>query len=425
MYTLPEVRGARPGIDQSGAATAPLPLDAAVAASDVPGRFRSAYRRLATLDVRWRYPLTIFALTRVLYLVIAIVDTFVRRDAYGTHWSLGSETANWDGMWYLALAAHGYPAYVAHTQTTLGFFPLYPLLMWAAGHALDIGFVWSGLLVSVLTGAVATVLVGRLAERWWNEAASRRAILFFCLFPGSIVFSMDYTEGLLLMLVAGCFLAIEHRRWLLAGILAGISTAVGPVALAIIPACAAAAGLEIYRRGWHDREARRALLAPLLSPAGLLGLALFMWRWTGNPLANYQSQRYAWKETTTPLALYRVAKSLIQEILGVAKYHPNVNLNLVAALLGTAFLVWGLIHLWRGRSRVPIAALVWTAAIVFMTVTSNATPPNARMLLCAFPVLLVIAADLQGRSFRRLIWSSSGLLVIMSVLTFVSTSLRP
>ena len=53
----------------------------------------------------------------------------------------------------------------------------------------------------------------------------------------------------------------EQRRWLLAGVLAGFSTAVGPVAVAIIPACAAAAGLELWRHGWRDRSARRALIA--------------------------------------------------------------------------------------------------------------------------------------------------------------------
>ena len=137
------------------------------------------------------------------------------------------------------MASQGYPAHVvAHSWSTLGFFPLYTILMWASGHATGLPYAYSGFIVALVTGASATVLVAKLAEHWFGPVGARRAVLFFCLFPGSIVFSMDYTEGLLLTLIAGCMLAVEHRRWLLAGVLAGLATAVGPVAVAIIPAFA-------------------------------------------------------------------------------------------------------------------------------------------------------------------------------------------
>ena len=49
--------------------------------------------------------------------------------------------------------------------------------------------------------------------------------MIFCLFPGSIVFSMVYAEGLLIPLAAGCILALQRRRWVMAGALAGLATA--------------------------------------------------------------------------------------------------------------------------------------------------------------------------------------------------------
>jgi hypothetical protein len=184
--------------------------------------------------------------------------------------------------------------------------------------------------------------------------------------------------------------------------------------------------MEIRRRGWADRAARRALAAPVLAPLGGLGFAIFLWVWTGTPLASYQTQKVDWHETTTPLALPRAVVTLCKQALGLeGPPHPNIDLNLIVAVLGTAFLVWGGVHLWRWRSRVSVAALVWAAAMAFMTLTSNSTPPNARMLLCAFPVILVIGADLQGRAYRRLLGCSCLLLVVMSMITFVSTGLRP
>jgi hypothetical protein len=120
-----------------------------------------------------------------------------------------------------------------------------------------------------------------------------------------------------------------------------------------------------------------------------------------------------------------VAESLIQEIAGTAKIHPNINLNLIAGLLGTGFLVWALVLLWRHRERVPLPAMLWTAGIAFLTLTSNATPPNARMLICAFPAVIVVAAHLRGRAFHRLIGVTLVLCVAMSMVTFVGTGLRP
>jgi hypothetical protein len=262
--------------------------------------------------------------------------------------------------------------------------------------------------------------------RWWGEETVRRSILFFCLFPGSIVFSMVYTEGLLLALVAGCLLALENRRWVLAGLLAGFSTAVEPVAMGIIPACAAAAFMELRRRGWTDRKAWRSLAAPVLAPAGAIGFGIFLWIWVGTPLASYTTQRYDWHESTTPLAIPRAVVTVIKQAIGVeGPPHPNVDLNLVIGILGTAFLFWGLRYLWRTRNRVSVAALVWTVAVAFMTLTSNSTPPNARMLICAFPVILVIGARLRGAAYKRLVAGSFVMLVAMSMLTFVSTGLRP
>jgi hypothetical protein len=349
-----------------------------------------------------------------------------------------TELFQWDGTWYIALAAGKwlpalpsatgwYPDHViAHHWTTLGFFPLYTILMWGTGQISGIPYVYSGLIVSLITGAIATVLIWRLAERWFGELGARRGIKFFCLFPGSIVFSMDYTEGLLLTLIAGCMLALEHRRWLLAGILAGFATAVGPVSFAIVPALAVAAILELRRRGPGDRRAWRALLAPLLAPAGLIGFGGYLWVQTGTPFASFIAQRDAWHEHTSPLALYSQAKLLVKQVFNFHDFnHPTINLNYIAGLIGAAFMFWALRYVWRARRRLPVVALVWTAGVALLTVTSAQVPPNPRMLLCAFPLLLTLAAELSSRGYRRLLIGSTIALLIMSPLTFVSNALRP
>ena len=229
-------------------------------------------------------------------------------------------------------------------------------VQWLSGHAAIYAVTVAGLLVSGVGGLVATVLVQRLAGGWWGERAGRRAAVLFCLFPGSVVFSMVYAEGLMIPLVVGCILALQRRRWLLAGILAAIATATEPEAVVLVLVCACSAGLELRRRGWREPAARRSLLAPLLAPAGLLAVGAFFWAWTGTPFANLIAQHYGWKERTDPLALVHLATRLANQISFTHFNHPTINLNLVVGLLGGDPLVVLLVLLFRARRTVSVEA---------------------------------------------------------------------
>jgi hypothetical protein len=418
---LPDVLGARPvdaavGEDTAALTGAPPPRPH----TGVTARASVRLRALA-LELRW--PLAVYGASRVLIMLTAVIETFFRK------WSLWGMLSNWDGQWYLQVLVPGYPSHVSHVQTPLGFFPLYPALMWLPTHLVMLHPTWeryelSGLLVSLITGASATVLVGRLAAGWWGEQAGRRTVLFFCFFPGAVVFSMVYTEGLLLTLVAGCLLAMQQRRWLIAGVLAAFSTAVGPIAIALIPACAAAAVIELSRHGWRDPKARRALITPLMAPLGLLSFGAYLWIHTGTPLASYEAQRYGWQESSSPLALVHTGQLLYKEIFPPAHVYAVVNSNYVAGLVGAAILFAGLVLIMR-RPRVPLPALVWTLGVAALTFTSAQTPPNARMLLCAFPATIVFAQRLRGRRFTMLMTLNVLLLAGMSWVTFVGVDLRP
>ena len=338
-----------------------------------------------------------------------------------------------------------YPHLVYHTQDTLGFFPLFPMLMWVIAqplHAVGLhshtivpslglnvltSYVIAGVIAALVSGAVATVLLGRLAERWWGEAAGRRAILFFCLFPGTIVFSMIYTEGLLLALLAAAFLALERKRWLTAGILAGFSTAVGPTAAAIIPAFAIVSLVEIRRHGWRDPEARRSLLAPILAPAGLVAFGAYLWAWTGSPFASFTTQHaiWGWSETSSPLAIPNQISTLISEIKVSTFSNPAIDLNIIAGLFGTVFLLYALWRLWKwrrqrrtrgtavdGRRRRADADLGPRAA--------QSPPADLRL-----PRGARRRRRGAGAGQRRLLAWTAVITVAMSIGTFVGTGLRP
>jgi hypothetical protein len=395
----------------------------------LPARGWRHWRTTATCQ-SVRYPLAIYAVSRVLYLLLALTDAAVQNA------NLGRAFRNWDGKWYVLTAEHWYwyPHFSLHSTTlarhytTLGFLPLFPLLQWLIAHTVQMPLIYSGLTLSLVTGAVATVLVTRLAEQWWGQAAARRALLFWCFFPGTVVFSMVYTEGLLISLVAGCLLLLGRKQWVRAGLLAGLATAVGPVAVGAIAACAVASGLEIRRRGWADRPARRSLLAPILSPIGLVAFGIYLWFLTGTPLASFRAQHGAWQETTTPLAIPRVFGSLIHQIFigGVGHHGPGgIDLNGILALLGTAFLIYGFWRMWKARGTVPIPVWVWTGVTALLALTSAKTPPNPRMLICAFPLVLIVGAEHKARAQKWLLVADVACLLVMSWFTYVGIWLRP
>jgi peptidoglycan/LPS O-acetylase OafA/YrhL len=391
-----------------------------------------------------RYALYLYLASRVLYLVIAAVAMGVV-DIVGAHtalagahnWegitlahsTLGTEMSNWDGKWYLLTSENWYYHHVirhAGSYTTLGFMPLYPMIMWVFAHVL--GNFGSGLLISMVSGGIATVLIGQLAQEWWGEQSARRAVTFWCFFPGTIVFSMVYSEGVTLALISGAMLLLQRKRWLWAGVCAGFATAVAPAALAAVPMCGVAALVEIYRRGWRDREALRALIAPILAPLGAIGFGIYLWHWTGSPLADYTAQHIEWSESTTLLAVPRVAIQFVHQLFvsGVGTHGPGgVDLNGALALAGTAFLLWGFKLLWEHRSRVPLTAWTWTLCVSVLALTSAKTPPNPRLLIVAFPIVLVVGAALRGRAYNRALRWALFATVLLSPITYVGMWLRP
>jgi hypothetical protein len=400
------------------------------------GPLRRAVGRLRA-NPRWRaIPLArreaiaialMYLSARILLFLAAVVV-----GAIGHH-NLMGELANWDGLWYRELANKGYPTHVSYAQTTLGFFPLFPLTIWPVEHLLLLltnhALIWcatvAGVLVSGVGGLIATLLVFRLARGWWGTEAAWKAMIIFIVFPGSVVFSMVYSEGVLMPLAVGCIYLLERRRWVGACLLAGLGSAVQPVGLVLPVVCAFAVLRELHRQGWSVRRARRSLLALPLSVSGMVAFASFLWAWTGSPFANYIAQHHGWSEKTDALAVWHMVQKLSAEISFAHFNSPTINLNYVVGLIGVVLLVIMLVLVWYSRREISPEALLWAIAISFLALTSENVPPNPRMIITAFPALIVIGRYTRGRWLGLIVWVNVVLLVGLSMMTFVGHTLRP
>lgn len=375
-------------------------------------RIRLAAQRLIETPGHPGRPVVVYTGSRLLLVTVAGLVSLAGHREFASGFFL------FDGQWYLRLAEHGYPDLPLRTQSTLGFLPLYPLAVRAVAWALALPLRLAALVTSFLGGLAAAILVQRLATSWWGERAGDQATLVFSLFPGSIVFSMAYSECLTVPLGVGCLLALRSRRWAVAGLLAGLATAVEPMALVLVAVCLAAAGREVRSHGWRDPAARRSMVAPLLAPLGIGGFALFLWAWTGTPFASYFAQHYGWHQQDQPLAL--LALPLAQHLLG----HPHelitqlFSWNILNGLLGGVFLFCSIVVLVRGRRELTPGALVATAGVAAVTLWSVLTPPNARMVLVAFPAVMVWGRRLSGWRLGVYVTAEVILLLLASALTF-------
>ena len=123
----------------------------------------------------------------------------------------------WDANWYLGIVQNGY-FFNPHGASSVGFYPLYPLLMRALTHC-GLDPLLAGYAISHAALFAAAVWMWRLAA-WETRSATTAhlATTFLLLSPGAVWFGLIYTESLFLLTVLGCLLAARRGRWLEAGV---------------------------------------------------------------------------------------------------------------------------------------------------------------------------------------------------------------
>lgn len=332
-------------------------------------------------------PLQAYAWSRLLTLVVAVLG------GARVGVSVIGFLNRWDAGWWILTARQGYPAVVPTAggtvaKSTLAFFPLFPGLIRATTFLLPVSAATAGILVSVAAGAVSVVLIHRIALRLTTPLAARRAAVLFSFFPGAMVLSMPYSEGVMIALCAACLLALMEERWTAAGLWGLLATASRASALAVVPACL-----------WHAvRAARRdgswrPLAAPALAPIGALAFVGFLWARTGDAVALLHAEK-AWG--TTP-GFARATRILLADFVRAPFTDPlaaTVTLSvLVAAGAGVMLL----------RRRWPVCLSLYTLSVLAISAASRTDGLRPRDVLTAFPLFLAVGDGLPGRWYRPVV----------------------
>jgi Dolichyl-phosphate-mannose-protein mannosyltransferase len=290
----------------------------------------------------------------------------------------------WDGLWYMEIVRGGYPHSIPpdityfQQEARAAFFPLYPTLARAADRILPGGDTFAALFVNLVLAVIAVVLVGLLARRLFGIPVAERAMVLFAVFPGSFVLSYAYAEALLIVLAAACLLFLVDERWLLAGVAAGLATATRPNGIALVAACAVAAGIAIYRRrDWLS------LIAPLLAPVGFISFQLFLAGHTGESWAWFRVQREAWREGTS------FGATAISNTLSFIT-HPLQSPTDALTAASLFALLGGLWCLWKRP--LPWPMITYVAVVIALMLLPSTVTARPRFLYTAFPLIICAAA---------------------------------
>lgn len=290
----------------------------------------------------------------------------------------------WDGVWYLRIVKHGYPAIVQAKVTydvpdaRAAFFPTYPILVKAFDTILPGGADLASLFVNFVLGALVVWLVGLLARSLFDVQVAQRAMILTALFPGSFVLSFAYTEALLLVLAAATFLLLMRHQWWTAGLVAALGTATRPNGVALVAACAVAAWIAIRtNREW------RALAAPAIAPLGFLGFQLWLGRHTHETMVWFRVQSEAWGEGTSfgSTALRRTWQAFIRPMTS-----PTNTITAVSVLT-LVVLFWML-----RRYRLPLMMTAYSIVVVALMLLPETVTARPRFIFTAFPLLIPAAA---------------------------------
>src|SRR5215203_6003540 len=360
----------------------------------------------------WKFILTTFVLSRLFFFGVGIVA------AAFLPWVGGAKAAeapdffgpwaHWDGWLYLAIAEKGYD--VAEPGLT-AFFPLFPMLIHAAGAALGGPAALWGVLISLVATFCALYFMYRIAEKHWGQKVARSTVLTFAFFPTAFFLNAVYSEALFVAFAAGSYWAAYVRRdLLLAGLWGALAAATrNSGVLLLIPLVY----LWLRNRsefGW------RGLWQLALVPAGLLGYMIFLWYEFGDPLMFANAQTTGWgRELTNPLATLEHAWTSAAEglkyVLDPATLFLDQSINPAFAAANAwniIFLVLFLVLMGIGFAILPPGLSGYTFLVMLPAVlTPGPQQPLIslpRFLLGAFPLFFVLGYLLSYSRVALYLW---------------------
>ncbi|TDD35555.1 hypothetical protein E1286_39455 [Nonomuraea terrae] len=309
----------------------------------------------------------------------------------------------WDATLFITIAQYGYDGEPGKPvdDGLPAFFPGLPMALRIV-HLLVPDWAAAGLIVSLVSGAVAMVALARLAEV--EGASGWMAVAALLLFPMAVFLAAGYSESLFLAFAIPAWLAARQGRWPVAVLLAAGASCVRITGLFL----AAALVVEFAARAESPRRA--GWLAVPFVP--LVAYSIYQYRRTGDWLAWKHAQEAGWgRDFAWPWEAWRTTW---HSAMGSDDFAVAFRMELAGAVAVAAALVWLLV-----LRRWSEAVYCGTQAAALMTSAYYLSIP--RSLLLWFPLWVVFARLATRRAWVFVLYAAvCGPLMLLNAGRFLS-----
>lgn len=352
----------------------------------------------------------------VVLLALIFSSTFVQRPAGAIFTDVTPRWyryfLRWDAGWYLKIATEGY-SYNGDNmvQQPVVFYPFYPLISKSLASVLNISEAAALLIVSNVALSLAVPLLFRFIRQGHGDRVAFFAMACLCFFPSSLFFSAGYTESLALLFIAGFFLLLGKKHYLLASAVAGLAAGTRFTGLVLLLPLS----IELWRNfsGDPKRLARLAVPCWILTTSGLWVYMLYLWIAFNSPLAFAFATR-AW----------RTGDAVEGGVFAALMLRPFYHLGEVFTsgpspyTLSSWFFVFFVALLIAFRKRLSFPLWIYgmaTLLLPYFTVSSEVGFRSlTRYSLMAFPVFIVL-----GELFKKSMWLGLSVLGLFSAMLFM------
>jgi hypothetical protein len=314
-------------------------------------------------------------------------------------WNIVQLHNRWDAYWYLDVAQNGYYLRGDKTLANVVFFPLYPLLMRAAGLLTGGNLALAGWIVSSVFLALALMALMTLAREFHSGVDPMLPGIFLLAYPTAFFLNAIYSESLFLFLSLAVVICARRGQFVWAGIWAALASAtrVAGVFLGAILV------IEfINAHGWRALFSRRA--RPLaLAPLGILAFFGYHWLAFGDFFLYLKVQRWFGRDFETALADFAIRNN--PDLV-------NTVLDLSYALLAVVFAIIALL-------RVRLSYGAYMLVSLGIALGSGSVLGIARYAMVLFPIYL-IGAGLRSALSRGAWLFASALMLALNIIRFVN-----
>jgi hypothetical protein len=330
-------------------------------------------------------------------------------------WAKFAETfAAWDSGWYFDIAQRGY-YWNPSGQSSLAFFPLYPMLMralaWPFGGS-DRALWTAGIVLSYSCLFLALAVLHRLtAETFGDRETARRAVLYVAVFPFAYFFTQVYTESLFLLMSVSAVATAVSARWGWAGVFGALAALTRPNGILILVPLGF---LALAGRPRLVELARRAAALAVV-PLGFGAFCAFAGRLSGDPLGWLHAQaQWGYTVGNRPwVELLRLLDGLERHgLYGYFFSDPLAPYYFLHGMVALAFLALTPSIF----TRVGPALGAYVAVSLLVPLTGNALEGIGRYAATLFPAFMLLGAVTSRRVHEAILIGSALVLSLLGSL---------